>query len=124
MVESAPSAPASLGLESSSLESSSLESSNLESSSPGSSSLLNRPEAVVFILIAMLIVLWDTYLELVDEVGSTSLSARQLSRRLGTTQKLIRSYKRQPNFSEWTQQLDPEGIAWVYSPGGVYTPKA
>ncbi len=88
-----------------------------------SSNLLNRPEAVVFILIATLLVLWDTYLELLDEVGSASLSARQLARRLGTTQKMIRSRKRLDDFSEWTKTLDPEGIAWAYTPGGVYTPQ-
>jgi hypothetical protein len=93
-----------------------------ESTDLDSSSLLNRPEAVIFVLIAALLVLWDTYLELLDEVGSASLSARQLARRLGTTQKVIRSRKRLDDFSEWTKTLDPEGIAWAYTPGGVYTP--
>lgn len=93
------------------------------SSDLDSSQLLNRPEAVVFILIATLLILWDTYIELMDEVGSASLSAQQLARRLGTTQKVIRSRKRLSDFSEWTKTLDPEGIAWVYNPGGVYTPQ-
>jgi hypothetical protein len=112
MVESA-SSPASFNSTSPKPESADLE----------SSSLLNRPEAVVFILIATLLVLWDTYLELLDEVGSASLSARQLARRLGTTQKVIRSRKRLDGFSEWTKTLDPEGIAWAYTPGGIYTPQ-
>lgn len=85
--------------------------------------LLNRPEAVIFIVVAALFVLWDTYLSLLDEVGATSLSSRQLAQRLGTTQKTIRRRKRQPGFSEWTQQLDPDGIAWVYCAGGIYEPK-
>jgi len=87
-----------------------------------SSSLLKRPEAVVLILIAALFVMWDTYLSLLDEVGSTALSSRQLAQRLGTTTKILRRRKRQPNFSEWTQQLDPDGIAWQYA-NGVYTPQ-
>jgi hypothetical protein len=112
MVESAPS-PVSFNSASTERES---------TSDLDSSNLLNRPEAVIFILIATLLVLWDTYLELLDEVGSASLSARQLARRLGTTQKVIRSRKRQNDFTEWTKSLDPEGIAWEYAPGGIYTP--
>jgi hypothetical protein len=87
------------------------------------SNLLNRPEAVIFVLLAALFVLWDTYLGLLDEVEPTSLSSRQLAQRLGTNQKTIRRRKSQPGFSEWTQQLDPDGIAWVYCTGGVYAPK-
>lgn len=90
--------------------------------SPGASNLLNRPESVIFVLIATLFVLWETYLSLLDESGSASLSSRQLAQRLGTTQKMIRRRKSQPEFSEWTQQLDPEGIAWGYRTGGVYEP--
>lgn len=85
--------------------------------------LLNRPEAVVLILIAALFILWDTYLSLLDEVGTTSLSSRQLAQRLGTTQKAIRRRKSQPGFSEWTQQLDPDQTAWVYCSGGIYAPR-
>lgn len=87
------------------------------------SNLLKRPEAVVFVLIAALFVIWDTYLSLLDEVDSTSLSSRQLAQRLGTTPKILRLRKRQPNFSEWTQQLDPDGIAWEYASAGVYVPR-
>lgn len=85
------------------------------------SDFLKRPEAVAFILIAALFVLWDTYLSLLDE-GSVSLSSRQLAQRLGTSSKIIRRRKRQPDFSEWTRKLDPDGIAWVYCSSGVYTP--
>ncbi|MBW4464816.1 MAG: hypothetical protein KME07_05165 [Pegethrix bostrychoides GSE-TBD4-15B] len=87
------------------------------------SELLKRPEAVIFIFLAALFVLWDTYLDLLDEVGSTTLSTRQLAQRLGTTAKILRLRKRQPNFSDWTSSLDPDGISWVYSSGGLYTPK-
>lgn len=86
------------------------------------STLLKRPEAVIFILVATLFVIWDTYLSLLDEVDSTSLSSRQLAQRLGTTPKILRLRKRQPNFSAWTQQLDPDGLAWEYA-GGAYVPK-
>jgi hypothetical protein len=89
-----------------------------------SSTLLNRPEAVIFVIIAALFVLWDTYLDLLDEAGTKTLSSRQLAQRLGTTAKILRLRKRQPSFSDWTSRLDPEGIAWVYCAGGSYTPKA
>lgn len=88
------------------------------------STLLKRPEAVIFIIIAALFVLWDTYLDLLDEAGTTTLSSRQLAQRLGTTAKILRLRKRQPGFSDWTRSLDPDGIAWVYSTAGSYTPKA
>ena len=83
--------------------------------------LLNRPEAVVLILLAAILTFWDTYLALLDESGP-SLSSRQLADRLGTTAKVIRRRKRQPGFSEWTQAHDPEGIAWIYRNGGIYAP--
>lgn len=85
--------------------------------------LLKRPEAVFFLVLAALFVLWDTYLDLLDEAGSTTLSTRQLAQRLGTTAKILRLRKRQPNFSDWTRSLDPDGIAWVYSSAGLYAPK-
>jgi hypothetical protein len=86
--------------------------------------VLKRPEAVILILIAALFVFWDTYLSLLDEVSAASLSTRQLAQRLGTSQKVIRRRKRQADFGEWTQQLDPDGIAWMYCSGGAYAPKA
>ncbi len=87
-----------------------------------SSDLLKRPEAVVLLLFAALFVMWDTYLDLLDEAGSTTLSSRQLAQRLGTTAKILRLRKRQPDFSEWTRRLDPDGIAWSYQ-GGIYAPR-
>ena len=90
---------------------------------PANTDLLKRPEAVIFILLAALFVLWDTYMDLLDEAGSTTLSTRQLAQRLGTTAKILRLRKRQPNFSDWTRSLDPDGVAWVYSSGGLYAPK-
>jgi len=90
---------------------------------PTNADLLKRPEAVVFILLAALFVLWDTYMDLLDEAGSTTLSTRQLAQRLGTTAKILRLRKRQPNFSDWTRSLDPDGVAWIYSSGGLYAPK-
>jgi hypothetical protein len=90
---------------------------------PTNTDLLKRPEAVIFILLAALFVLWDTYMDLLDEAGSTTLSTRQLAQRLGTTAKILRLRKRQPNFSDWTRSLDPDGVAWIYSSGGLYAPK-
>jgi hypothetical protein len=87
------------------------------------SDLLKRPEAVVLVLLSALLILWDTYLALLDEAeGSMALSSRQLAERLGTTTRILRRCKSQPAFSEWTRQLDPDGIAWVYSAGGTYIP--
>lgn len=90
---------------------------------PDPSDLLKRPEAVVLLIFAALFVLWDTYLDLLDEAGSTTLSSRQLAQRLGTTAKILRLRKRQPDFSEWTSRLDPDGIAWIYQ-GGIYAPRS
>jgi hypothetical protein len=84
---------------------------------------LKRPEAVIFVLIAALFVFWDAYLSLLDEAESNSLSSRQLAQRLGTTAKTIRRRKSQPDFSDWTQQLDPDGVSWIYCANGVYAPR-
>lgn len=84
--------------------------------------LLKRPEAVIFVVFAVLFAFWNTYLSLLDEVGSTSLSSRQLAQRLSIPQRVLRRRKRQPGFAEWTRRLDPDGIAWAYQTGGLYVP--
>lgn len=84
---------------------------------------LKRPEAIVFIFLSTLYVVWDVYLSLLDEFApETSLSCRQLSQRLGVSKSTVRKRKRQAGFSEWSKSLDPEGIAWRYQSGGLYCP--
>jgi hypothetical protein len=84
---------------------------------------LQRPEAVVFVFLTTLFVFWDAYLSLLNELApETSVSCRQLSQRLGVSKSTVRKRKRQAGFSEWSKNLDPEGIAWVYQTGGLYRP--
>lgn len=84
---------------------------------------LKRPEAIVFIFLTTLFVFWETYLSLLDELApENSLSCRQLSQRLSVSKSTVRKRKRQAGFSEWSRNLDPEGIAWKYQSGGLYCP--
>ncbi|ACK64876.1 conserved hypothetical protein [Rippkaea orientalis PCC 8801] len=46
--------------------------------------------------------------------GKLSLIQVDLAKRLDTTPSTIGRRKTDPNFSEWTQSKDPEGIAWKY----------
>jgi hypothetical protein len=75
---------------------------------------LRRPEAVILIIFVSMIMLWQFYLDLLESVESTSLSGRELAERLGTNQSTISRRKDQEDFGEWTQTLDPDGIAWIY----------
>jgi hypothetical protein len=84
---------------------------------------LKRPEAVVFVFLTTLLVFWEAYLSLLNELApETSLSCRQLSQRLGVSKSTVRKRKRQDGFSEWSKSLDPDGIAWRYQSGGLYCP--
>ncbi|NJN88502.1 MAG: hypothetical protein HC881_22210 [Leptolyngbyaceae cyanobacterium SL_7_1] len=79
---------------------------------------LQRPEAVVLIIFASLVLLWDLYLDLIGDVESDRpLSAQELSRRLGVTSSTISRRKERLNFTEWSQDLDPDGIGWSYRDG-------
>ncbi|MBI4780096.1 MAG: hypothetical protein HY785_02100 [Oscillatoriophycideae cyanobacterium NC_groundwater_1537_Pr4_S-0.65um_50_18] len=92
--------------------------------------LLKRPEAVIVLICFSLILFWDTYLALLEQVEShdaprlqaTRLSNGELARRLNTSRRVVREMKRRDMFSEWTRRLDPEGIAWAYR-RGVYVPE-
>lgn len=44
-----------------------------------------------------------------------SMTQAALARRLGVSTSSISRMQSKPNFSEWSQQKDPEGIAWVKS---------
>lgn len=88
--------------------------------------VLKRPESVIFLIFFSIIIFWDAYLSLLDEHNeqprtAQTLSTSQLARRLNTAKGKIRRQKRLDGFSDWTQRLDPEGIAWVYHRGG-YVP--
>lgn len=85
---------------------------------------LQRPEAVILIIFASLFLLWDFYLDLVGEIdGDRPLSAQELSRRLGVTSSTISRRKERFNFSEWSQDLDPDGVAWIYQ-DGLFLPQS
>lgn len=88
--------------------------------------ILKRPEAIILILFASLLIFWDAYTSLLEEddiFPTATLSTSQLARRLQTSRTIIRRRKRLADFSNWTQTLDPDGIAWTYRKG-VYIPRA
>jgi hypothetical protein len=88
--------------------------------------ILKRPEAIILIIFASLLIFWDAYTSLLEEddvLPTATLSTSQLARRLQTTRSTIRQRKRLADFGEWTQSLDPDGIAWAYRKG-VYIPRA
>ncbi|NJN58464.1 MAG: hypothetical protein HC879_13670 [Leptolyngbyaceae cyanobacterium SL_5_9] len=84
--------------------------------------LLRRPEAVVLVIFVSVVLLWQLYLALIEEVAPEGyLSSYQLAQRLGVSASTVRRRKVRDDFSAWTQSLDPEGIAWAYS-SGAYVP--
>ena len=52
---------------------------------------------------------------------SKSLSGRQMMKRLKCGDRLLRIKRSQPDFSEWSQKRDPEGVAWQYK-GDQFVP--
>lgn len=53
--------------------------------------------------------------EPLDQQFSTPMTQAALARRLGVNTSSISRMQSKPNFSEWSQQKDPDGIAWVRS---------
>jgi hypothetical protein len=47
---------------------------------------------------------------------SQSLIQAELAKRLDVHSSTVGKRKSDPDFSEWSQSRDPEGIAWKYSP--------
>lgn len=91
--------------------------------------ILKRPEAVIFLILVTVIIFWDTYTSLLEDTplledGNTTLRARlstsQLARRLQVSRSTIRRRKRLEDFHEWTQSLDPDGVAWMYHRGTYF----
>ncbi len=80
--------------------------------------LLKRPEALVLLAFVIAVFAWQFYVSLLDAVAPEgSLTASELARRLDVSRSTISRRKHQPGFSEWTQQIDPDAIAWVYTEG-------
>lgn len=80
--------------------------------------LLQRPESAVLIVFAVLFLLWDVYVAILEETApANSLSGRALVHRLAVDPSTISRRKHREDFSAWTQNLDPEKIAWVYQAG-------
>jgi hypothetical protein len=91
--------------------------------SPNTQDWLKRPEAVVLILFVSLIMLWQMYLDFVEGTDlDKPLSNRELARRLGITRNTLSRRKDRIDFPAWTQDLDPDGIAWVHQ-NGVFVPR-
>ena len=84
--------------------------------------LLQRPEAVILILVTFAVFVWQLYLSLIEERESANLSGSQLSRRLGVDRSTISRRKSRRDFSIWSQKLDPDGIAWSYQ-DGLFVPQ-
>jgi len=87
-------------------------------------SLLQRPEAIVLLAWLSMLVVWQLYLALAtdEEIpGDQSLSNRKLAKRLGVHPRTLSRRRHRSDFSGWSQDLDPQGIAWTYE-GGGYAP--
>lgn len=86
--------------------------------------VLQRPEMVALLAFAIILVLWDAYLEWMEEVDSTqTLTGTKLARRLGVSASTLSRVKERANFSQWSKDLDPDGIAWSYE-NKVFVPRA
>ncbi|MCY7390882.1 MAG: hypothetical protein LH647_05085 [Leptolyngbyaceae cyanobacterium CAN_BIN12] len=86
--------------------------------------ILQRPEIVAMMALALMLVFWDSYMEWMAEAETQSLSGRQLAHRLGVSSSTISRYKERTNFGEWSQTLDPQGIAWSYTGKGFMQKEA
>lgn len=77
--------------------------------------LIDRPEMLAIVVFALMVALWDTYADWLSEIElNQPISGVKLARRLGISNSTLSRHKLRPNFSEWSQDLDPDGIAWVY----------
>ena len=86
------------------------------------SELLQRPEAVALIVVAIAALFWQLYLALIEERESESLLGSQLARRLEVDRSTISRRKSRNDFPTWSQALDPEGISWIYE-NGAFVPQ-
>lgn len=42
------------------------------------------------------------------------LEAAKLAARLGISTVILTQHRQQPDFEQWSQQSDPEGVSWRY----------
>jgi hypothetical protein len=86
--------------------------------------LLKRPELVAVLAFAIAIAFWDAYVHWAgdDLHPDRPFSANKLARRLGVSRQVLNRHKHRNNFDKWSQDLDPEDIAWQYD-GKVFLPK-
>jgi hypothetical protein len=84
--------------------------------------MFKRPEAVAFIIFCSLVLFWDAYMTVLDQLPPAQLTSRQLAHRLKTTRSAVRTMRHQDHFSEWARDHDPDHIAWSYR-RGWYVPK-
>ncbi|EKQ69465.1 hypothetical protein OsccyDRAFT_2093 [Leptolyngbyaceae cyanobacterium JSC-12] len=85
--------------------------------------LLLRPEMMALVAFALILILWDTYAEWLGAINPNEpLSSAKLARRLGISTSTLHRYKQRANFSAWSQDLDPDGIAWSYD-GNRFVPR-
>ena len=89
-------------------------------STPADQNLLDRPDAVVLVIVAIIVAFWQLYLAMLEESTSASLSGRSLAYRLGVDPSTISRRKNRENFHQWSQNLDPEGIGWDYIEGSFW----
>ncbi len=88
-------------------------------------SLLQRPEAIVLLAWLSILVVWQLYLALAiaDEIpGDQPLSGRKLAQRLGVHPRTLARRRHRPDFDQWSQDLDPDSISWAYRGDGRYAP--
>lgn len=87
------------------------------------SPIMRKPEVVVLLLFVVVLVLWQTYLAIIERAAPEgSLNGRELARRLAVSYSTISRRKHRDDFMQWSQALDPDGITWVYTEG-VFVPQ-
>ena len=94
----------------------------IDSTPPEIPDLFKRPEAVAFIIFCSLVLFWDAYMAVLDQLPPAQLTSRQLAHRLKTTRSAVRTMRHQDHFSEWARSHDPDNIAWSYR-RGWYVPQ-
>ena len=79
---------------------------------------IRYPEALVLIFFTIAFFIWQTYISILDEAAPEgTLTASKLAKRLGVNPSTISRRKEKPGFEEWSQSIDPDGLAWSYTDG-------
>ncbi|MEL6223669.1 MAG: hypothetical protein AAFR31_13635 [Cyanobacteria bacterium J06627_8] len=80
--------------------------------------VMQRPEALVIVIFAIVLYIWQLYTTLAQAAAPEgSVSGQELATRLGVSSSTISRRKLQPDFSTWAASVDPDGIAWSYDDG-------